>query len=146
MGVKEIGSFFEGVHRRVAEIAERDAEEAYSLRLSQRSLRLCGEVLASPAVLISCCRITQNGKVFFYASLVADPSGRSNQTNPQTVLGAPLASSLRISCCKCGIQLFKRPKPMVSSALFSTDQLRRGEPWLNLVLRGDKAAWAPHCG
>ncbi len=47
--------------------------EAYSLRLSQRSLRLRGEVLTSSAVLISCCRITQNGNLFFYGFLSTNP-------------------------------------------------------------------------
>ncbi len=62
-----------------------DAEGAYSPRLFQRSPRLRGEVLASPAVLISCCSITQNGKLFFYASQDHKVPKREISCPPQMV-------------------------------------------------------------
>ena len=46
--------FSRGVHRRVAETAETNAERDDALRLSQRSPRLCGEASASSAVPILC--------------------------------------------------------------------------------------------
>ena len=66
---QEISSLFQGNHRGGAETAERDAEAADSPRLSQRSLLLRGEVLTSPAFLISCCRITQKREVSFLRPL-----------------------------------------------------------------------------
>ena len=67
---------------------ERDAETAYSPRLSRRSLRLRGEVLTSPAVLISRRCINQNGKLFFYASQES-ASGLNLMSRPASVLAGP---------------------------------------------------------
>ena len=58
------------IHRGGAETAETNAERAAALRLSQRSLRRCGEASSSSLVLNflwdACFK---NGKLFFYASL-----------------------------------------------------------------------------
>ncbi len=78
-----------GIHRGGAENAERDVEGAHSPRLSQRSLRLRGEVLTSPAVLISCCPVTQNGRLVFYASLGATRERLSGSEHNVLVAAAP---------------------------------------------------------
>ena len=113
MAEKEISSLFRGSSPWSRGEGRRGG--LLSAALSAISAPLCGEVLASPAVLISCCRITQHGKLFFTPP-------KWSRTNRLEVRSKG-SRSLSLTSNRLGI----------ASAFFSRRVVRPGEARLEMI-------------